>query len=68
MLTVLLSLVSAVGYGGSDFAAGLATRRASVIRVTVLAEAVSVAVVGVALALNGANLPSPQAVAWGWAG
>ena len=65
MLTVLLSLVSAVGYGGSDFAAGLATRRASVIRVTVLAEAVSVAVVGVALALNGANLPSPQAVAWG---
>lgn len=65
MLTVLLSLVSAVGYGSSDFAAGLATRRASVIRVTVLAEAVSVAVVGVALALNGAGLPSPQAAAWG---
>ena len=65
MLTILLSLASAAGYGSSDFAAGLATRRASVIRVTVLAEAVSVAVVGVALALNGANLPSPQAVAWG---
>ena len=65
MLTILLSLVSAAGYGSSDFAAGLATRRASVIRVTVLAEAFSVAVVGVALAVIGAALPSPQAVAWG---
>jgi drug/metabolite transporter (DMT)-like permease len=65
VLTIFLSLVSAVGYGSSDFAAGLATRRASVIRVTVLAEAVSVAVVGVALALNGADLPSAQAAAWG---
>jgi drug/metabolite transporter (DMT)-like permease len=65
MLTILLSLASAAGYGSSDFAAGLATRRASVIRVTVLAEAFSVAVVGVALAVIGAALPSPQAVAWG---
>ncbi len=65
MLAILLSLVSAAGYGSSDFAAGLATRRASVIRVTLLAEGVSVAVVGVALALTGADLPSPQAVAWG---
>ena len=65
MLTILLSLVSAAGYGSSDFAAGLATRRASVIRVTVLAEAFSVAVVGAALPLSGADLPSPQAVAWG---
>jgi drug/metabolite transporter (DMT)-like permease len=60
-----LSLLSAAGYGSSDFAAGLATRRASVIRVTLLAEAVSVAVVGVALALIGGDLPGPQAVAWG---
>ena len=65
MLTILLSLASAAGYGSSDFAAGLATRRASVIRVTVLAEAFSVAVVGAALPLSGADLPSPQAVAWG---
>ena len=60
-----MSLLSAAGYGSSDFAAGLATRRASVIRVTLLAEAVSVAVVGVALALIGGDLPGPQAVAWG---
>ena len=65
MLAILLSLVSAAGYGSSDFAAGLATRRASVIRVTLLAEGVSVAVVGVALALTGAGPPSPQGVAWG---
>jgi drug/metabolite transporter (DMT)-like permease len=65
VLAVLLALASAVGYGGSDFAAGLATRRASVIRVTLMSEAVSVAVVGVALAVIGADPPSLQAVAWG---
>jgi drug/metabolite transporter (DMT)-like permease len=65
VLTVLLSLLSAAGYGSSDFAAGLATRRASVIRVTLLAEGVSVAVVGAALAVTGAGPPGPQAVAWG---
>jgi drug/metabolite transporter (DMT)-like permease len=65
VLAILLSLAAAVGYGSSDFAAGLATRRASVIRVTLLAEAASVAVVGVALALIGAHPPSVRAVAWG---
>jgi drug/metabolite transporter (DMT)-like permease len=65
VLTVLLSLLSAAGYGSSDFAAGLATRRASVIRVTLLAEGVSVAVVGVALAVTGTGPPSPQSAAWG---
>ena len=65
MLAILLSLAAAVGYGSSDFAAGLATRRASVIRVTLLAEAASVAVVGVALALSGAHPPDARAVAWG---
>jgi drug/metabolite transporter (DMT)-like permease len=65
VLTVLLSLLAAAGYGSSDFAAGLATRRASVIRVTLLAEGASVAVVGAALAVTDAGPPSPQAVAWG---
>ena len=65
MLTILLSLAAAAGYGGSDFAAGLATRRASVIRVTLLATAVSLAVMGLALALTGAGPPAPRAVAWG---
>jgi uncharacterized membrane protein len=65
VLAVLLALAAAVGYGGSDFAVGLASRRASVIRVTLMSEAVSVAVVGLALAVIGASLPGPQAVAWG---
>jgi drug/metabolite transporter (DMT)-like permease len=65
VLTILLALAAAAGYGGSDFAAGLASRRASVIRVTLMSEAVSVAVVGMALALTGAHLPGVRAVAWG---
>jgi drug/metabolite transporter (DMT)-like permease len=65
VLAVLLALAAAAGYGGSDFAAGLAARRASVIRVTLMSEAVSVAVVGLALALTGAHPPGLHAVAWG---
>jgi drug/metabolite transporter (DMT)-like permease len=65
VLTILLSLLAAAGYGGSDFAAGLASRRASVIRVTLLATAVSLAVMALALVLTGAGSPAPRAVAWG---
>ena len=65
VLAILLALIAAAGYGGSDFAAGLASRRASVIRVTLMSQAVSVAVVGLALALAGAHPPSVRAVAWG---
>jgi drug/metabolite transporter (DMT)-like permease len=65
VLAVLLALIAAVGYGCSDFSAGLATRGASVIRVTLLSEATSVAVVGLALAVIGAHPPSVRAVIWG---
>ena len=65
MVAVLLALISAVSYGGSDFAAGLATRRASVLRVTLISEAASVAVVGLALAVIGAHPPDQRAVIWG---
>jgi drug/metabolite transporter (DMT)-like permease len=57
VVAVLLALISAVSYGGSDFAAGLATRRASVLRVTLISEAATVAVVGLALAVTGAHPP-----------
>jgi len=43
MLAILLALASAAGYGGSDYAGGLAARRGSVIRITILAQAVSAA-------------------------
>ena len=41
MLAIVLALASAIGYGGSDFAGGLASRGAGVIQVTLLASAVS---------------------------
>jgi hypothetical protein len=36
VLAIILALASAIGYGGSDFAAGLASRNAPVIPVTLL--------------------------------
>ena len=41
VLAIVLALASAIGYGASDFAAGLASRRAGIIQVTLLASAVS---------------------------
>jgi drug/metabolite transporter (DMT)-like permease len=38
MLAVLLALTAAVCFSGSDYAAGLASRGSSVVRVTVIAE------------------------------
>jgi hypothetical protein len=43
MLAILLALASAAGYGGSDYAGGLAARRGNVIRITILAQAVAAA-------------------------
>ncbi len=65
MLAVVLALASAIGYGGSDFAAGLASRSAGVIQVTLLASAVSAAVVAAALPFAAAHPPSAAALAWG---
>jgi len=67
VLAILLALAAAVGYGSSDFAAGLAARRASVIRVALLTEAVCVVVAGLVLPLTGAGQPDLRAVAWGMA-
>ncbi|HEY3979751.1 MAG TPA: EamA family transporter [Streptosporangiaceae bacterium] len=68
MGAVLLALASAVGYGGSDFWAGLAARRTSVIRVTVLAEATALALLAVVLPWAGSHQPSLASLAWGAAG
>ena len=40
MLAVVLALTAAIGYGGSDFAAGLASRSAPVIQITLLASVI----------------------------
>jgi len=60
-----LALASAIGYGGSDFAAGLASRSAGVIQVTLLASTVSAIVVTAALPFAASHPPSAAALAWG---
>jgi len=64
MLAVLLALAAAVGYGGSDYAAGLAARRASVVRVTVLSEATSVVLLGCVVPFLGSRAPDLASVLW----
>ena len=68
MGAVLLALASAVGYGGSDFWAGLAARRTSVIRVTLVAEAAAAALVALVLPWAGLRQPSLVSLGWGAAG
>jgi drug/metabolite transporter (DMT)-like permease len=65
VLAIVLALASAIGYGGSDFAAGLASRSAGVIQVTLLASAVSVIVAAAALPFAAGHPPSTAALAWG---
>lgn len=65
MLAVILALVSAIAYGSSDFAAGLASRAASVIQVTLLACVTACLLVLAALPFAAAPGPSGAALAWG---
>ncbi len=65
MLAIILALASAIGYGSSDFAAGLASRTASVIQVTLLACVTATVVVLVALPFAAAHRPSGASLAWG---
>lgn len=68
MLAVAAALMSAVFYGSGDFAGGLATRRASVIRVALLTQSVSAVVIAIAVWSSGAPRPTAGAVAWGMVG
>jgi drug/metabolite transporter (DMT)-like permease len=65
VLAVILALASAIGYGSSDFAAGLASRTASVIRVTLLASLMATAVTLAVLPFAAAERPSGASLAWG---
>ncbi|MGH3154926.1 MAG: EamA family transporter [Streptosporangiaceae bacterium] len=65
MLAVVLALAAAIGYGGSDFAAGLATRAASVIQVTLLATVASFVVTAAALPFAAGHPPTAASLAWG---
>ena len=65
MLAIVLALASAIGYGGSDFAAGLASRSAGIIQVTLLASAVSALTVTAVLPFAASHPPGAAALAWG---
>ena len=64
VLTIVLALAAALGYGSSDFAAGLAARGASVIRITILAEAISVLVLLLTVPWVSSQPPSLSTVTW----
>ena len=66
MLAVVLALAAAIGYGGSDFAAGMASRSAAVIRVALLGSVVSLVAVAATLPFAaGHHRPAAAALAWG---
>jgi drug/metabolite transporter (DMT)-like permease len=63
MLAVVLALLSAVSFGASDYAAGLASRKASVLQVTLVAQLTSLT-----LALLVVPWVSPFRLSWAAAG
>jgi len=65
MLAIVLALASAISYGGSDFAAGLAARSVSVIQVTLVASAAALLAVAAAMPFAAAHPPAAAALAWG---
>jgi drug/metabolite transporter (DMT)-like permease len=65
VLAIVLALVSALGYGASDFAAGLASRAASVLQVTALSEGLSMVLLLVIVPWVSTQAPTPAALWWG---
>lgn len=65
LFSILLALSAAATWGVGDFAGGMATRKANVYRVVLLAEAAGVVVLLVLGLLNGEGLPPPQALGYG---
>jgi hypothetical protein len=65
VLAVLLALASAVTYGGSDFAAGLAARKFSIVTVTFLASACSLLLTLAVLPWVASPAAAAAALGWG---
>jgi len=66
VLAVVLALTAAIGYGGSDFAAGLASRSAPVIQITLLASVIGGVIVAAALPFAASPGPDAAGLAWGF--
>ncbi|HEY3907693.1 MAG TPA: DMT family transporter [Streptosporangiaceae bacterium] len=65
MLTVVLALLAAAGYSGSDYTAGLAAREADVVQVTFVAELVYCILLVAAVPFASSQSPSWSALVWG---
>jgi hypothetical protein len=65
MAPVLLALAAAISFGGSDYTAGLASRKTSVLRVTVAAEGINAALVVPVVLVVSSHPPSPPSLEWG---
>lgn len=65
MVAVLLALAAAVSFGGSDFTAGLASRKASVLKVTVVAEGANAVLVVPFVLVVSNRPPSVLTLEWG---
>jgi drug/metabolite transporter (DMT)-like permease len=65
MLAIVLALAAAVSFSASDYAAGLATRRASVVRVTFVTELTHTALLLCLIPLVSSQAPSLASLAWG---
>ncbi|MFC4125236.1 DMT family transporter [Nocardia rhizosphaerae] len=66
MISVLLALVAATGYGVSDFFGGIAARRVTALRVVVVSYPFSVLLVVLIAPLVGGD-PDPASMLWGLA-
>jgi drug/metabolite transporter (DMT)-like permease len=65
MVAVLLAFAAAVSFGGSDYTAGLASRKTSVLKVTVIAEGINAALVVPIVLVVSSHPPSVPTVEWG---
>jgi len=65
MLAIVLALAAAVSFSASDYTAGLATRRASVVRVTLVTELTHTALLLCLIPLVSRQTPSLASLAWG---
>src|SRR6185437_14329862 len=65
MLAIVLALAAAVSFSASDYTAGLATRLASVVRVTLVTELTHTALILCLIPLVSRQTPSLASLAWG---
>src|SRR5579875_3486267 len=64
-MATVLGLLAAVGYGVSDFAGGLASRRLNAVYVSLITQATSALLTSVALLATASGHPADSTIVWG---